>query len=751
MLRQLPFLLVIASSSSLAWAVTTEVWKTQSADDFRAGKLVRAIVSSEGEVMLGRHADRVALSGVTLVWSALVAFDGNAYLGTAPKGAVLRLRGVRSGNPRQAEKVFETGQLAVTALAADDRGLVYAGTIPNGKIYRIDPVAGTAAEYVTLPARYVWALAVGDGGRLYAATGPEGKLFVVEAQGKASVLFDSKEQHLLALGRDRAGNLYAGSSPKAILFRVAPDGKATALNDFDGDEVRSLAVSGDDLFVAVNRLQGGPPVTPAFFGAQPPVPAQPSPGQPAPGPQPSAQPPQRPEPARPMVMPPAPQLRGSGAVYRLSGQGRVERILDLPSSHLNCVVADARGDAHACAGAEGRVYRVTANREVSVVFDCEEKQILSLAMLPSGRMVLGTGNGAAAYVVTEKQAAEGTFYSRIFDARFPSRWGNLNWLADGEVVVRTRSGNTENPDAVWSDWSPPLLRSPAKVASPPGRYLQYRVEFGRDPKAILREVEVYYLQQNQRARILALTVGEPPAGGGSSPSPPPSLGNPIRMGLTVIRASAPSQASKTPPPKDAPKARPQTAPLAPSAIPRHDPVRKISWRVENPDGDQLVYWVYVKEQSSPNWILLNQKEPLTETTYRWNTESVPDGRYLVRVKVSDERANPMDLALTHERVSTPVLVDNHKPRFADLKVDEKSLQVSGVVRDSFSVIRRIEYSVDGGDWFLIYPADGIYDDQEEKFRFTLHERPQSGSHTLTLRAYDSDGNIGTASLLFKAP
>src|SRR2546430_10076248 len=45
------------------------------------------------------------------------------------------------------------------------------------------------------------------------------------------------------------------------------------------------------------------------------------------------------------------------------------------------------------------------------------------------------------------------------------------------------------------------------------------------------------------------------------------------------------------------------------------------------------------------------------------------------------RSNPQELALAHERVSAPVLVDNRKPEFSEVSVDDKSLEVSGVVRD----------------------------------------------------------------------
>jgi hypothetical protein len=732
-------------ASATAFAVTTEVWKNQSADDFRAGKLEQVVVSSEGEISLGRRMSRLPVEGERLVWSVVRDGKGNAYVGTYPKGQVLRVQGVTGEGPYKIERVFDIGEAGgagVTALALDPQGNLYAGTLPKGKIFRLDAATGKAAEYATVPAMYVWALETGDDGKLYAATGPEGKVYTIEPGGRVSLLFDSKQEHILSLARDRSGHLYAGAAPKAILFRIAPDGKATAVHHFEGDEIRAIAVNKDEITVAVNELKGKPATGTLFFGARPPQPAQvtPAPGAPGGPPHGAATPAPAAAAPAPVVAPAPVRPLGEASLYRVSADGRVERLLHMPRGYFTSLGIDQSGNAYAGSGGEGRVYRVTPSRELSIPFDFEEKQTMAVTVQPDGSALVGTGNGAAVYVVTPKQAERGTFYSQVFDARFPSRWGNVAWRGEGTVRVRTRSGNTESPYMSWSDWSENLKDTPAKVQSPTARYLQYRVDFGKDPAAVLREVLVYYLQQNQRARITAIKVGDAP----------PTSSSPLT--IITIGPSRPTPTDSKAPntlAKGSPSSSPHAAPHAPSAPPKHQPMRKITWTVENPDGDQLIYWVDVKEQGAPNWILLNQREPLTDTSYSWNTESFPDGNYLIRVRLSDERANPPELALTHERVSAPVLVDNRKPELVDVEIDEKLLEVKGTARDSFSVIRRIEYSVDGGDAYLVHPVDGIFDSKEEKFQFRLRERPTVGPHTLTVRAYDSDGNIGTVNLVFR--
>ena len=63
----------------------------------------------------------------------------------------------------------------------------------------------------------------------------------------------------------------------------------------------------------------------------------------------------------------------------------------------------------------------------------------------------------------------------------------------------------------------------------------------------------------------------------------------------------------------------------------------ITWEAADPNEDDLVYSLYFRRGSSGKWILL--KDKLKETTFEWDTRSVADGRYEVRVVASDARGN----------------------------------------------------------------------------------------------------------------
>ena len=72
-------------------------------------------------------------------------------------------------------KLFEADSIAVTAIAVDSRGNLYAATMPEGKLYKISTTGKSAAvkadePFCRLRAPYVWSLIVDKQDRLFAGT-----------------------------------------------------------------------------------------------------------------------------------------------------------------------------------------------------------------------------------------------------------------------------------------------------------------------------------------------------------------------------------------------------------------------------------------------------------------------------------------------------------------------------------------------------------------------------------------------------
>jgi hypothetical protein len=154
-----------------------------------------------------------------------------------------------------------------------------------------------------------------------------------------------------------------------------------------------------------------------------------------------------------------------------------------------------------------------------------------------------------------------------------------------------------------------------------------------------------------------------------------------------------------------------------------------------------VYRLYYQADGDESWIPAFLDKPLKKTEYAWNTESIPDGWYHIKVVASDEESNPAGEALMDEKISDLVKVDNTRPQVLQLTCDAATGVLKGVARDNLSPIRYLEYSVDGGEWKFFAPKDGVFDDREETFEVKVGPLA-AGPHFIAIRATDDEGNIG---------
>ena len=702
-----------------ARAVTTRTWRVTTYKDFDEGEATGVLLSSLGDVSPGFGVQRVDVP-VAQVFSSVTAPDGTVWLGTGDQAELYAFDG------KSARMVAKLDGVLVASLAVAGDGTVYAGTVPGGRIYKVarpvSPKGGKAAEAAQElckldGADHIWALALDGAGTLYAATGPNGRIYAIDvATGKNRVLWDSGEKHILSMVRLPDGSLLAGSADEAILYRVATDGKeaarrpdtggaiARALHDFDGDEVRAIAQKGGAIYLAVNEFEkkpGSAGATPSPQKAHGTKIVLPS----------SAVATTAPSPA-----PPGRDRKGKGAIYRVDADGRIEQLHALADTYFTALHVDKDDNVFAAAGANGRVYVIRPDRTVLTALDLPERQILTLA-LDGPHPVVGAGDAGALYKIDFAPPREATYVSKVFDAAFPSRWGNLRWSGTAPnpsgLTLATRSGNTSRPDKTWSAWQPPvsaaresdgpqvlLGQGQGRIASPPGRYLQFEARFAKG--AVLRDVTVFFLPQNQRARVVEISVGDDPA---------------ARLAHAARAAGKP-----------------------------RSPIVKVQWKVENPDEDDLIYRLWFREEGEQTWKPLGGPDPLTAKFWDWNTEAIPDGNYVLKVVASDERANPREEHLEHELLSAPFLIDNRKPEVVGLAVSYPF--ATGSARDTFSPLTELGFSIDGGDFQPFAPRDGVFDDLAEEFNLKLPAGLAPGTHTLAIRAVDAADNVGAVQTSF---
>jgi hypothetical protein len=323
----------------------------------------------------------------------------------------------------------------------------------------------------------------------------------------------------------------------------------------------------------------------------------------------------------------------------------------------------------------------------------------------------------------------------VRDAQTVADWGTLSWRASlpsgGRVEVFTRSGNTATPDDTWSAWSGPYAAANGEeIKSPNARYLQWKaVLAGKSTSPVLTSVSAAYVQRNLRPKVTSLTVHP----SGTVFQKPYPTGDPDIAGFD----------------DQAPDRRILSATANPgsnsSALGRRAYQRGLQtfvWRADDANDDDLRYEILYRREGETGWKSL--KSDLEDPIFVWDTTSVPNGTYVVKVMASDEASNTSGAALAGELESSAFDIDNGPPTV----VVTSSRPANGRtiiqfdVRDEWSSISKVEYSLDAQRWQGVDPRDGIFDGRTEQFELTLDNA--DAAKGLIIRAYDAKNNSATA-------
>ncbi|HEX5707102.1 MAG TPA: hypothetical protein VFX96_07390, partial [Pyrinomonadaceae bacterium] len=176
----------------------------------------------------------------------------------------------------------------------------------------------------------------------------------------------------------------------------------------------------------------------------------------------------------------------------------------------------------------------------------------------------------------------------------------------------------------------------------------------------------------------------------------------------------------------------------------------LQWQAEDRNGDQLEYSVYYRAAGENDFHLL--KGDLRENFYAVDGAALGDGRYIFRIVASDAPDNAVGLALSGERTSEPVEIDNTPPAVrtegqAQVSTDGR-VRVRFVVDDAGGMVKRADVSVNGGEWRAVFPEDGIADSPRETFALDL-PLTGAGEHAVSLRAFDASGNLSSARIVVR--
>ncbi len=531
------------------------------------------------------------------------------------------------------------------------------------------------------------------------------------------LFFKSDEPHIRALKFDAQGNLIAGSDGSGLIYRITPKGEGFVLYSAPKREITSLALdkAGNIYLAAAGEKRSGsgagggsasvaitlPPPSPAGGAAG---------GQPAAAPQPE-----------PTVMLSNASGAGPGGseIYRLAPDGSPERLWSSRDDLVYTLAFDPKGRLLAGTGNKGKIFAVPDRDDYTDLIKAEANQVTAFTKAPGGGIYASTSNLGKIFLLSSASDGDGSYESDVFDAHIFSKWGRAEFRGSGNVELFARSGNVDNPDRNWSAWKRVDLGKDSEIAAPPARFVQWKAVLhpaavhSEDAAPRVESVTLNYLPKNVAPEFDDVTV-TPGMRYQSVPRPP---------------NVDPSQRFDAPP----------------------NPIRDrqsvgVKWAVHDDNDDQLAYSVYYRGDGQTRWLLL--KGNLTDRFYSFDASLLPDGGYTVKVIASDAPSHSPQEALSAEKESSRFEVDTTPPQIVELKasVQGGAVHVQFRAADSFSPIKRAEYSLDAGDWHFVEPVDQLSDSKSESYDFSL---PLAGDasgqeHVVVVRVYDRYDNLVSA-------
>lgn len=670
--------------SNGAWAVRTAYWNVTGREEMCLGSPTDVTIGPLGSIELSPPFEEIGSIGEYYAWTMVSGADGNIHVGTGDDGKIYTI-----DTNGEAGLLFDSIELDILSLAIDAEGNLYAGTSPDGIIFRIDG-DGNANSFFDSPEHYIWDMTFDNDGNLYAVTGEQGKVYRIDSSGRPELFYQSPEINVLSILFDAPRNRFLlGGAGNGLLLSVDRDGEGRVLFESPRDEVGAIALAGDGaVYMAASgsseeNSKNGDKKTPRSI------------------------------------------------LYRIEPEGSVVLVWRSNAEFIYALDIDGDGNILVGTGSPGSLTLVTPDGEATELKRTAESQVLDL-LRSGGGVYVCTGNQGVVYRVGAGRSAEGSYESEVRDMANTARWGNLRWWGsepDGTTIqFLTRSGNRKTPDDTWSDWEPVGRGEKIdRIASPSGRYIQWKVEMEGNGKASPRldRVSLAFKEHNLPPRVLKLDV--------------------TRLGSTFFKG--PVDTRPEPMYQVLPGGtRVEYMPVSGEGIEIEGAdeiwarsVRVAQWETADPNGDKLIHDVYYRAESETEWKPIEKDMKFSYCA--WDTRLVEDGLYRIRVVTRDDPANPEASALSGERIGDPFLVDNTVPRIHNLSASRKDgrLEITAEGKDELSILWNAAYSLNAGEWRTVDCSDGIFDDHSEKFRFSV-EAPEGNEHVLTLKITDHAGN-----------
>lgn len=652
---------------------------------FQKGKIEGAALNHRGELSIGPGIRAVAGPEAEYYLSFAAGSGSDYYIGTGHSARVYKIKSdvaptpLPDGGIAGVEEIFRGDELDVYALLAARNGAIYAGTSPDGKLYKIT-VSGDKKEFKEFydsEEKFIWDIKEDNAGNIILATGVSGAVFRVDSQGNSVSILASEDIHIVSLCIARSGAILAGSGDRGVLYKI-DNTKIKVLYDSPLEEIRGICEDKEgNIFFSATRNVRKDLLKGAALEAISDKKKKDSDA--------------------------ATAIPEKSILHIRRPDGVVEKLWSSYTEYIYSIAYDEKTDTVLVStGDSGRVHRINKDGDFSLVYESDAAQVFKLTPVAGGVAMI-TNNNASVAVIENTVNTKGVYLSEPFDLGHQSRLGKAYWDATAsgaaDVSLMVRAGNSGMPDDTWSKWSAPFNGGSAEMNIQDVRYFQVKINLNATNPAnppVFKNFRAYYLQSNLKPQIREITVtrGEKTTG---------------------TDAGEPGKQSEEPK--------------------KLDNLLQITWKADDYNRDKLKYSVFLKKTADKVWIPV--KKDFTEAALQLDARLYQDGAYQLKVEADDALANPPGQAKSHSLLSSVFLVDSTAPVLEGLTVQARKLSFS--VTDQTSVVSAVTYSYDGKLWYPVFPADGIADSGSEKYEFTLSDAP-AGQRMVFIRATDEFDN-----------
>ena len=714
------------------FAVNSKIVRHDSKADLSKGETENVIIGSRGTIEIARAAE-ILSEDFENAWSinSIVSSGSDIYIGTSPNGGLYRYSlgeltkiypvvlkaETEAGEPNEpndsnaVEMEQHLTNEHIFAMSTDISGRLLVGI--SGAQCALYRLKAGEMEMVFEPndanqTKYIFAVTTDAKGNIYLATGPKGKVYKLDPAAKNSeLIYDSSDKNILSLAIGKDSFVYAGSDQRGLVYKINPDKKTAAvLYDSAQAEITALAFGQNGwLYAAATSANLSQPQAQMPSGV-PPL------GRPEPQQKQNGQASSKNDGGLKLEIANTSeeknnddeQLDNDAAAIKKIGPARASYIYQItPDGYVTDVFGESAvlfclavqdGKLLVGTGNNAELFAVEPDdQQEAVVYRDKKASQITAVSVADGDVYIGTANPAKLIKLGSSFANEGTYLSALVDAGQPARWGKLQIEADipdgCKVLAASRSGNVKDiNDATFSNWSVAKeLTEPAELDCPVGRFCQYKLT----------------LQSNDSSKTPTVTAV-------ATASVVPNLAPKV---ISV-------DAART-------KQKGQTG------------IFKISYKAKDDNGDKLIYKIDFRKVGRKNWLEL--EDEIEKNNFQWDSKTVEDGKYEIRITANDKMDNSPETMLTASRISEQVVVDNTAPVIEEFSIDEAAdVTLKLNVFDKLSAIGQLQYTVDSNSkWLSALPDDLVYDTTNENFTIVIKDL-KAGEHIISVKIADDIGN-----------